>query len=186
MSSGRGSDSRGSRGRSCSTSSTTPQLPPGSSERIPPELNSRHAAVVRAMLESPEAPLPRPSAPRPSAPPGPSAQQFPRPSGLFHVPDVRIPQVHRPATQISATSSGSTVASDPPPALYFPPLLPAIPDMTPEGVPIPEQPPRLLTPAEAYVYIPFVGMTLRRARVSLKTKEVSSTATSAAGTKNNV
>ena len=116
--SGRGSDSRGSRGRSGSRSSTTPQLRPGSSERsastsrVPPELNSRHAAVVRAMLESPEAPLPRPSAPRPSAPrrsapPGPSAQQFPRPSGLFHVPDVRMPQMHRPSpTPVSATSSG--------------------------------------------------------------------------------
>ena len=178
--SGRGSDSRGSRGRSGSRSSTTPQLRPGSSERssstsrVPPELNSRHAAVVRALLESPSAP--RPSAPRPSAPPGPSDQQlFPRPSGLFHVPDVRMPHMQRPATPVPATSSGggSTVPSDPPPDLFFPALVPAIPQTTPEGVPIPipEDRPRFITVQEAYVYIPFVGMTLQSARVCPKDKE---------------
>ena len=178
---------RDSSARSGRSGSRDSQRSDRSSERtsLLPGLNPRHAALFRAMQEAEgQGPSEGPSAPLQR----PTSSSFPRPSGLFHVPDVRMPQLHRPATPVSATSSGggSTVPSDPPPALYFPALLPAIPDTTPEGVPIPEQPPRLLTPAEAYVYVPFVGMTLRRARVSPKTKEVSSTATSAAGNKNNV
>ena len=158
-----------------------------------PPASTPRASVPRA--STPPASAPRASAPRASTPQAPFA--YPRPTGqLFHrptvpaephLPEVRMPQMQRPATPVSATSSGGgPTVSDPPPALYFPAFLPAIPDTTPEGVPIPEQPPRVLTPAEAYVYVSFVDMTLRRARVSLKTKEVSSTATSAAGTKNNV
>lgn len=174
--SGRGSNS-GSRGRSGSRSSSTPQ--------VPPQLNSRHAAAVRALLASEG-----PSAPRPSAPLRRTTQSLPGPSDQGRVPDVRMPQMQRPPTPVSATSSdgGSSVPSEPPPSLFYPLMIPAIPETTPEGVPIPEDPehPRFLTVEQAYVYQPFTGLTLHSARVSSKTKEGSSSATSAAGNKNNV
>ena len=97
-----------------------------------------------------------------------------------------MPPVHRPTTPVSATGSGgSTVPFDTLPDLFFPPLVPAIPETTPEGmpIPIPNGRPRFITPREAYVYVPFVGMTLESARVCPKDKEDSSSATSAAGKK---
>ena len=198
MSTGRDSTSSVSRGRR--SGSRDSQRSDRSSERTDPlaDLDPRHR-MYRALQQdqpSPSAPhfRPRPSAspPLPSGYPSHTPDLFARPPPV-RAPDVRMPGIHRrsPTPVVSATSSrgGSGVPSEPPPALFFPPMIPAIPNVTPEGVPIPEDPnhPRYLTFEDAYRYVPFTGMTLHRARVSSKTNtDDSSTATSAAGNKNNV
>ena len=166
-------------------------------------LSARHRVLYRARMqqtegqspsEGPSAPPPRSSAPqRPFAYPRPTQALFHRPtvSAEPRLPDVRmLPEMQRPRTPVTPTSSagGSTVPSDPPPDLFFPPLVPAIPEVTPEGVPlpIPEDRPRFILVEQAYVYRPFEGMTLPSARVCSHDKEASSSATSAAGKKNNV
>ena len=191
MSTGRGSTSSGSRGRR--SSSRDSQRSDRSSERTDPlaGLNASHRMYRALQQDQPgtSAPHFRPSAPqRPSGPPPlPSGYPshtpdlFARPPPV-RAPDSRMPQIHlRPPS-----GGGSSVPSEPPPALFYPPRIPAIPRVTEEGVPIPEVPPRFLTVDEAYVYIPFTGLTLHPARKSSKTKADSSTATSAAGNKNNV
>ena len=191
------------RGRSGSSDS---QRTDRSSETTPDPLaglNSRHRILYRARMQQTEGQSPSegPSAPHPrSSPQAPFV--YPRPRGqLFHrptvpaearLPQVRMPEMERPRTPVTATSSasGSTVvASEPPPDLFFPPLVPVIPETTPEGVPlpIPEDRPRFIPIEQAYVYSPFVGMTLRSARVCSHDKEASSSGTSAAaGNKNNL
>ena len=163
------------------TSGPSPTPTPESRPGFPPP-----PPTLFARPDAPDVRMPqRPSAPLPSS-------SFPRPSGLFHAPDVRmLPEMQRPRTPVTATSSagGSTVPSDPPPDLFFPPLVPAIPETTPEGVPlpIPEDRPRFILVEQAYVYRPFEGMTLPSARVCGHDKEASTSATSAAaGNKNNV
>jgi hypothetical protein len=144
--------------------------------------------------EGPSAPSPRSSAPQaPFAYPRPTGQLFHHPtvSAEARLPEVRMPAMQRPRTPVTGTSSasGSTVRSDPPPDLFFPPLVPVIPETTQEGVPlpIPENRPRFIPIEQAYVYTPFVGMTLRSARVCSHDKEASSSGTSAAaGNKNNL
>ena len=192
MSTGRGSTSSGSRGRR--SSSRDSQRSDRSSERTDPlaGVTASHRMYRALQQDQPgtSAPQFRPSAPqRPYAPPpppsgypSPSADLFARPPPV-RAPDVRMPEIHLPSS-----GGGSSVPSEPPPALFYPPRIPAIPDVTPEGVPIPEDPrhPRFLTVQQAYVYQPFEGMTLERARRSSKTKASSSTATSAAGNKKNV
>ena len=183
-----------SRGRSVSRDS---QRSDRSSERTDPlaDVDPRHR-MYRALQQdqpSPSAPHFRPSAspPLPSGYPSPTPDLFARPPPV-RAPDVRMPGIHRqsPTPVVSATSTGggSRVPSEPAPALFYPERIPAIPNVTPEGVPIPEDPrhPRYLTVEDAYVYAPFTGMTLHPARRSSKTKADSSTATSAAGNKNNV
>ena len=167
---------RDSSARSGRSGSRDSQRSDRSSERTDPlaEVNPRHR-VYRAMSAGPSAPPPLPS-----GYPRPTSHLFARPPlpDEGRAPDVRMPQMHRPATPVS----------DPPPDLFFPQLVPAIPETTPEGVPIPipEDRPRFITPQEAYVYVPFGDMTLESARVCPKDKEESSSATSAAGKKNNV
>ena len=185
MSTGR-SDSRDSRGRP--SGSRDSQRSDRSSERTEPLaglINPTHR-MYRALQQD----QPSSSAPhfRPSGYPSPTADLFARPPSV-RAPDVRMPGFHRrsPTPVVSATSGGgggSRVPAEPAPALFYPRGgVPAIPHLTPEGVPIPEDPrhPRYYTVDEAYVYQPFTGMTLHKCRRSSKTKADSSTATSAAG-----
>lgn len=194
----------GSRGRSGSSDSQRTDRSSETTADPLAGLNARHRVLYRARMqqmegqspsEGPSGPSPRFSAPQaPFAYPSPSGQLFHRPTvpAQARLHEVRMPEMQRPRTPVTATSSatgGSTVPSDPPPDLFFPPLVPAIPETTPEGVPlpIPEDRPRFIPIAQAYVYSPFVGMTLRSARVCSHDKEASSSATSAAaGNKNNV
>ena len=196
MSTGRGSTSSGSRGRR--SGSRDSQRSDRSSERTDPlpGLNASHRMYRALQQDQPgtSAPHFRPSAPqRPYAPPpppsgypSPTPDLFARPPPV-RAPDARMPQIHlRPPS-----GGGSSVPSEPPPILFYPHRIPAIPDVTPEGVPIPEDPAhprRFLTVDEAYVFRPFTGLTLHKFRKSSKTKAKadSSTATSSAGNKNNV
>lgn len=175
--------SSSSRGRSGSRDSqrTDGSSASGRTSDIDPlaNLNRRHAVLFESGTPGTVA--------GPSAQPRPTPSSFPRPTGLFHRPEVRMPQIQRPQAPVSGTSSGGgpTDAEGPPPELFVPAVVPNLPLTTPEGVPLPfgDDRPRFIPPQQAYVYIPFEGMTLQSARVCSKDKEDSSSATSAAAGK---
>ena len=107
---------------------------------------------------------------QPSAPPSSGQQDAPRSSRQPSVPHSsrqlwrptqaevsapRMPEIHRaPAPGPSASEGGSSGVQMPPPLLFLPRFIPAIPAVDDSGAPIYPLPPQV-TPSAVYLYVPF-------------------------------
>lgn len=166
-------------------SSRQPDGPPASRPPSAPRSSgqpdaSRSSRQPSAPRSSGQQDAPRssrqPSVPRSSRQPsGPHSSRQLWPPTQAEVSAPRMPEIRRaPAPGPSASEGGSSGVQMPPPLLFLPRFIPAIPAVDDSGAPIYPLPPQV-TPSAVYLFVPF-ATELISARVSSSAAESESVA----------
>ena len=152
--------SKGQRSESSEGTSSNPQT------TFQGQMTARRASLLETAQRQPEVPLSSRQA---------AVPRSPRP--LTEVSAPRMPEIHRaPTPGPTSSDSGSSGVQMPPPHLFLPRMIPAIPVVDGSGTPIYPLPPPV-APSAAYRFVPF-DTPLISARVSSSATEPESVASS--------
>lgn len=163
--------SKGQRSESSEGTSSNPQT------TFQGQMTARRASLLETAQRQPEVP---PSS-RQRGFPHSSRQLFAQPQTEVSAP--RMPEIHRAPTPAPTSSdSGSSGVQMPPPHLFLPQMIPAIPVVDDSGTPIYPLPPPV-APSAAYRFVPF-DTPLISARVSSSATETESVASAASASGN--
>ena len=157
--------SKGQRSESSEGTSSNPQT------SFQGPMTARSATLLETAQRQPEVPL----SSRQAAVPRSSRPLWPQTQTEVFAP--RMPEIHRaPTPGPTSSDSGSSGVQMPPPHLFLPRMIPAIPVVDDSGTPIYPLPPPV-APSAAYRFLPF-DTPLISARVSSSATEPESVASS--------